>query len=143
LFSEIGVDKRPVLADIAKLFDKHKLQFKSPEQVKSAIEWVLRKPEFIFNTADNPMMLNYIRSHYKQPFEHPLVAINFFYRRGSKGYIVRSVHMITNDQFSGKVAGAIARHLSDNNMHIFEFGSSMHKSVQENTEYVLVREVRQ
>jgi hypothetical protein len=143
LFEEIGVPKRPVLADIAHLFDKHKLQFKSPEQMKSAIEWVLRKPEFIFNTAENPMVLNYIRQHYKQPFEHPLVAVSFFHRKGSKGYIVRTVHLITNDQFSGKVTGAMERHLRDKDLHLFEFGSSLHKSMPENTEYVLVREMIQ
>lgn len=139
VFQMLGIEKRPVFGDWARMFDKHKMQFKSPEHVAKAAQWVLRRPDYVFRKEDNPMLMNFIRQNYKQPFEHPILAINFMYKHGSKGYIVRSMHMITNDQVSGKVADAVGRQLGGMDVNTFEFGSSLVKAIPSADEYVMIR----
>ena len=139
VFTEMKIEKRPVFADWARMFDKHKMQFKSPEQMAKAAQWVLRKPDFFFRKEENPFLMNFIRQHYKSPFEHPIVAINFMYKRGSKGYIIRSIHLITTDQVSGKIADAIGRQLGDHSTATFEFGSSLAKAIPDADEFVVIR----
>lgn len=139
VFKMLGIVKRPVLADWARMFDKHKLQFKSPEQIAKAAQWVLRRPDYLFRKEDNPMLMNFIRQNYKQPFEHPIVAINFLYKHGAKGYIIRSIHLITDDQVSGKVADAVGRQLGGMDVNTFEFGASLAKAIPDADEYVMIR----
>lgn len=139
VFQMLGIEKRPVFGDWARMFDKHKMQFKSPEQVARAAQWVLRMPDYVFRKEDNPMLMNFIRQNYKRPFEHPILAINFMHKHGAKGYVVRSIHLITNDQISGKVADAVGRQLGGMDVNTFEFGSSLAKAIPSADEYVMIR----
>lgn len=141
VFEMLGIPKRPVFADWSRMYDKHMEQFRSVEQLARAAQWVLRKPDYKFRKAENPLLMNFIRQNYKHPFEHPIVAVNFMYKHGSRGYLIRSVHLITTDQVSGKIADAVGRQLKDQSVMTFEFGKSLQAAIPDADEFVFIRQM--